>query len=172
MQRSSSKLNVLGVCISYDEMGEVNFCRCTDAWRSRALSFSGRAVVLNSLAISKISYVASVVAMPKSVLKELNTRILFIYLFIFFLWAAGKKDLVARIVLYHSKSQGGFSEVSVELQIHPLLGQWFRCFGVTPRAWVSLITSWCFDRFVVSPMSVLCQPSAYDIATPPTFFYH
>ena len=70
--------------LSLDEMGEVNwrpsvdaFCRCIDAWRSRALSFSGRAVVLNSLALSRIWYVASVVAMPKSVLKELNTRIFF-----------------------------------------------------------------------------------------------
>ena len=79
---SSSRVKILGVFISYDEMGEVNwrprvegFCRCIDAWRSRALSFSGRAVILNSLAPSKIWYVASVIAMPKSVLKELNTRI-------------------------------------------------------------------------------------------------
>ena len=82
IQCSSSKLKVIGVFISYDEMGEVNwrprvegFCRCIDAWRSRALSFFGRAVVLNSLALSKIWYVALVVAMPKCVLKELNTRI-------------------------------------------------------------------------------------------------
>ena len=82
IQWSPSKLKVLGIFNSYDEMGEVNwrprveaFCRCIDAWRSPALSFFGRAVVLNSLALSKIWYVASVVAMPKCVLKELNTRI-------------------------------------------------------------------------------------------------
>ena len=108
---------------------------------------------------------ASVVAMPKSLLKELNTRI-----FNFF-WA-GKKARVARKVLHHSKSQGGFSVVSVELKIHSLLGQWFRRFGVSPGAWVSLLTFWCFDCFGVSPMSVLSQPSTYDIATLPTFFYH
>ena len=170
IQWSSNKLKILGVFISYDEMGEVNwrprvdaFCRCIDAWRSRALSFSGRAVVLNSL--SRIWYVASAVAMPKSVLKELNTRT-----FNFF-WA-GKKDRVARKVIHHSKSQGGFSVVSVELKIHSLLGQWFRRLGVSPGAWVSLLTFWCFDRFGVSPMLVLSQPSAYDIATLPTFFYH
>ena len=45
IQWSSSKLKILGVFISYDKMGEVNwrprvdaFCRCIDAWRSRALS--------------------------------------------------------------------------------------------------------------------------------------
>ena len=100
--------------------------------------------------------------MPKSVLKELNTRT-------FNFWA-GKKDLVARKVLHHS--QGGFSVVPVKLKIHSLLGKWFRRFGVSPGAWVSLLTFWCFDRFGVSPMSVLSQPSAYDIATLPTFFYH
>ena len=153
-------------------MGEVNwrprvdaFCWCIDAWRSRALSFSGRSVVLNSLALSRIWYVASVVAMPKSVLKELNTRI-----FNFF-WA-GRKARVARKVLHHSKSQGSFSVVSVELKTHSPLGQWFCRFGVSPGAWVSLLTFWCFDRFGVSPMSVLSQPSAYDIAILPTFFYH
>ena len=120
IQWSPSKLKILNVFISYDEMGETNwrprvgaFCRCIDAWRSRALSFSGRAVVLNSIALSRIWYVASVVAMTKSVLKELNTRI-----FNFF-WA-GKKDRVARKVLHHSKSQGGFSVVCVELKIHSL----------------------------------------------------
>ena len=122
-------------------------------------------MVLNSLALSRIWYVASVVAMPKSVLKELNTRI-----FNFF-WA-GKKARVARKVLHHSKSQGGFSVVSVELKIHSLLGQWFRRLGVSPGAWVSLLIFWCFDRFGVSPMSVLSQPSTYNIATLPTFFYH
>ena len=100
--------------------------------------------------------------MPKSVLKELNTRT-------FNFWA-GKKDLVARKVLHHS--QGGFSVVPVKLKIHSLLGKWFRRFGVSPGAWVSLLTFWCFDCFRVSPMSVLSQPSAYDIATLPAFFYH
>ena len=86
--------------------------------------------------------------------------------------SAGKKARVARKVLRHSKSQGGFSVVSVELKIHSLLGQWFRRFGVSPGAWVSLLTFWCFDRFGVSPMSVLSQPSTHDIATLSTFFYH
>ena len=62
--------------------------------------------------------------------------------------------------------------MSVELKIHSLLGQWFRRVGVSPGAWVSLLTFWCFDRFGVSPMLVLSQPSGNDITTLPTFFYH
>ena len=90
-------------------------------------------MVLNSLALSRIWYVASVVPMPNSILSELTTRILN------FFWA-GKRDLVARKVLYHTKCQGGFSVVSVEFKLHSLLAQWFRCFGVSPAAWVSLLT--------------------------------
>ena len=169
IQWSSDKLKFLGVFVGYGDMGEANwrhsveaFCRCIDAWRSRALSFSGRAVDLNSVALSRIWYVASVVPMPNSILLELTTRI-----FNFF-WA-GKRDLVARKVLYHTKCQGGFSVVSVEFKLHSLLAQWFSRFGVSPAAWVSLLTFWCFDRFGASPLAVLSQLSAYNIS-PPSFF--
>lgn len=120
-------------------------------------------MVLNSLALSRIWYVASVVPMPNSILLELTTRT-----FNFF-WA-GKRDLVARKVPYHIKWQGGFSVVSVEFKLHSLLAQWFRRFGVSPAAWVSLLTFWCFDRFGVSPLAVLSQPSAYNISALPSFF--
>ena len=138
-------------------MGEANwrprveaFCRCIDAWRSRALSISGRAVVLNSLPLSRIWFVASVVPMPNSILSELTTCIFY------FFWA-GKRDLVARKVLYHTKWQGGFSVVYVEFKLHSLLAQWFSRFSVSPTAWVSL-KFWCLDRFGVSPLAVLSQP--------------
>ena len=101
--------------------------------------------------------------MPNSILSELTTRI-----FNFF-WA-GKRNLVARKVLYHTKCQGGFSVVSVEFMLHSLLAQWFRCFGVSPAAWVSLLTFWCFDRFGAPPLAVLSQPSAYNISALPSFF--
>ena len=101
--------------------------------------------------------------MPNSILSELTTRI-----FNFF-WA-GKRDLVARKVLYHTKCQGGFSVVSVEFKLHSLLAQWFRRFGISPAAWVSLLTFWCFDRFGASPLAVLSQPSAFNISALPSFF--
>ena len=145
IQWSSDKLKFSGVFVRYGDMAEANwcprveaFCRCINAWRSSALSFSGRAVVLNSLALSRIWYVASIVPMPNSILSELTTCI-----FNFF-WA-GKRDLVARKVLYHTKCQGGFSVVSVKFKLHSLLPQWFRRFGVSPAAWVSLLTFWCFS---------------------------
>ena len=164
------RVKFLGVFVAYGDMGEDNwrpcveaFCRCTDAWRSRALSFSGRAVVLDPLAFSRIWLVASVVPMPNFILSELTTRI-------FYFFCAGKRDLVARKVLYHTKWQGGFSVVSVKFKLHSLLVQWFHRFGVSSASCVSLLTFWCFDRFGVSPLGNLSQPLAYNISALPSFF--
>jgi len=57
--------------------GAKNNCRqnCSNAWGLRKLSFLGRAVVSNALALSRIWYVASLLPMPNWVLGELNRLI-------------------------------------------------------------------------------------------------
>lgn len=57
--------------------GGKNNCRqnCSNAWGLRKLSFLGRAVVSNALALSRIWYVASLVPMPNWVLGELDRLI-------------------------------------------------------------------------------------------------
>ena len=73
--------------------GAKNNCRqSSNAWGLRKLSFLGRAVVSNALALSRIWYVASLLPMPNWVLGELNRPI-----FSFVL--GGKNDLVAWAVL-------------------------------------------------------------------------
>ena len=62
------------------------------SWRQRILSFRGRALVINALALSRVWYVASLIQMPPWVLGEL-LRLLFL-----FFWK-GKKDLVACAVV-------------------------------------------------------------------------
>ena len=68
---SSLKLKVLGVYISLGNLEEENWRpRITavenvlKSWRQRALSFRGRALVINALALSRVWYVASLVHMP------------------------------------------------------------------------------------------------------------
>ena len=72
------------------------------SWRQRILSFQGRALVINALALSRVWYVASLIHMPAWVLGEL-LRLVFS-----FFWK-GKKDLVARAVVVQAPSVGGFS---------------------------------------------------------------
>lgn len=126
IQWSSDKVKILGVFVGHGDLAMVNWLprleaveKCLASWKGRALSFSGKAVVLNTLALSRIWYVASLVHLPSWVLTRLNSAI-----FNFF-WA-GKRELVARNVLHQPRSGGGFSVVSVNLKVSTLLAQWVR----------------------------------------------
>jgi len=73
-------MKVLGVFIGNVPLDEANWPpwikalqKCLDSWRSRALSLSGKAIVCNSLALSRVWYIASLVDMPSWVLSEINS---------------------------------------------------------------------------------------------------
>ena len=68
---TSSKIKVLGIFIGNISMEEANWLprieavrNCLKSWRHRALSFKGKTLVLNALALSKIWYVGLLVVMP------------------------------------------------------------------------------------------------------------
>ena len=75
---TSSKIKVLGVYLGNENLDEENWRprietieRCLKSWRSRALSYSGKAIVINALALSRIWYVPSLVFFPSWVRAEL-----------------------------------------------------------------------------------------------------
>ena len=77
------KLKILGVYVGLGNLEEDNWCLRINAvkktllsWRQRNLSFRGKALVINALALSRIWYVASLVHMPPWVLRMLNSLIL------------------------------------------------------------------------------------------------
>ena len=125
------------------------------------MSLSGRSFVANALALSRIWYVASLVHMPQQ--KELNTL-----LFNFFL--AGKKDKVSRKVVVQPKECRGFAVVSIERKTCALLVQWVKRLVLSPSAWVSLLTYWCFDHFSIGPVDVLSQPLDVSPSLLPPFY--
>ena len=101
---SCDTIKVLGILIGFGDLDAANWnpridavSKCLTSWRMRSLSYSGRAIVANALALSRIWYVASLVHMPSWVLKKLNSLV-----FNFF-WA-GKKDLVRRDVVIKRKN--------------------------------------------------------------------
>ena len=76
---SSAKVKILGVFLGPFVSEEDNWRpRITavenvlSSWRQRSLSYCGKALVINALALSRIWYVASVIHMPQWVLRELN----------------------------------------------------------------------------------------------------
>ena len=106
------------------------------------MSLSGKALVANALALSRIWYVASSVHMPS--------------------W-------VAKVVV-QPKDCGGFSVVSIEHKAQALLIQWVKRYVVSPSSWVPLLTYWCFDRYGIDPLDVLAGPFEFFPRRIPPFY--
>ena len=101
--------------------------------------------------------------MPPNILAELESLV-----FKFF-WNQ-KRDLVARNVVIHSCSEGGFSVVSTKFKVNAFLVQWVRRYLSSPNVWVSLMTFWFFDRFGVSPMEVFSDLFGFPSGLLPPFY--
>ncbi|PFX17278.1 Transposon TX1 uncharacterized 149 kDa protein [Stylophora pistillata] len=121
---NSSKLKILGVFIGVGDLESDNWRPRIDAvhrvlksWRSRSLSFQGKALIINALALFRIWYVASLIPMPAWALKEL-------YLLVFTFFWSGKRELVSRVTVSQPSLFGGFAVVDIKLKVWALLGQW------------------------------------------------
>ena len=161
MKWTSGMIKVLGIYLGHGDTSAANWDprisavrHCLDAWRARSLSYSGRAIALNALALSKVWYTASLVPMPQPILTELTS------LSFDFFWA-GKKDLVALVVFQWSLSPSRYTRYSCSGSEGWLL---------TRGAWVSLLTYWCFDRYGLLPETVLSRPSMFAFDILPPFF--
>ena len=79
---SSVKVKVLGVFLGPGNLEEDNWRpritaveNALNSWRQRSLSYKGKALVINALALSRVWYVASLIHVPRWVSVELNTLI-------------------------------------------------------------------------------------------------
>ena len=167
---SPSKLKILGIYVGLGNLEEDNWgpriCAVEKtllSWRQRNLSFRGKALVINALALSRIWYVASLVHMPPWVLRMLNSLI-----FDFF-WKT-KCELVTRAVVVQPPSLGGFSVVNVKLKVSSLLSQWVRRFAANPSGWTLLMTYWFLSSFGTSPSVVLARPNSFNHSILPAFY--
>ena len=167
---STDKIKVLGVFLGNGFLDDSNWLprieaveKCLNSWRSRSLSYGGKALVSNALALSRVWYVASLVAIPSWALSQLNSLV-----FNFF-WS-GKRDLVARKVVFHSRENGGFSVVSTEFKVQSLLVRWIKRFASSPSGWVGLMTYWFLFFFDASPFEVFSDPFGFDPDVLPPFY--
>ena len=167
---NSDKIKTLGVFVGYGDLKEANWhpmidaveC-CLNSWRSRSLSFSSKALVINPLALSRIWYVASLVFMPPWVCRELNK-------IIFNFFCSGKRDLVARNAVIQPPDLGGFSVVPIQFKVYSLLTQWVKRLLVNPNGWTFLLKYWLLDRFDATPFEVLASTIDYAIERLPSFY--
>lgn len=167
---SSVKLKVLGVFLGPGDLEEDNWRPRITAvenvlasWKQRILSYRGRALVINALALSRVWYVASLVHMPTWVLSELCKLV-----FNFF-WK-GKPDLVSRSVVVQPTCSGGFEVVDVKLKVWSLVVQWIRRFSSSPSAWSSFMSYWFRSLFDASCLDVFSRPFSFDPRVLPPFY--
>ena len=170
LEWSSVKIKVLGVFLGPGNLDDDNWKpriaaveNTLSSWRQRILSFQGRALVINALALSRVWYVASLIHMPPWVFGEL-LRLVFS-----FFWK-GKKDLVARAVVVQAPSVGGFSVVDVKLKVQSLLVQWVRRFVTAQSSWSAFVHFWFHSVFNSSPVDVFSQPFAFSPRALPPFY--
>ena len=170
LEWSSCKIKVLSVFIGAGNLDVDNWRPRIEAvdhvlksWHSRSLSFRGKALVVNALALSWVWYVASLVHMPAWVAKELSS------LAFSFFWS-GKQELVSRSVMCQSSLFCGFSVVSVQFKMWALLGQWVRRFASSSAGWSSLMSFWFVSSFGVLPSVVFSRPFSFDPRVLPPFY--
>ena len=134
-----------------------------NSWRQRSLSYKGKALVINALALSRVWYVASLIHVPRWVSVELNTLI-----FKFF-WS-GKRDLVARRVVVQPSCLGGFSVVDFQCKVMALHVQWVRRPVSSPSSWVSFMVFWFSSRLAAPPHLVCSAPLCFSPDSLPPFY--
>ena len=73
-------IKVLGVYLGNSNLEEKNWRprinaveKCVNSWRSRSPSYSGKALIVNALALSRVWYIASLISMPDWIAYELNS---------------------------------------------------------------------------------------------------
>ena len=123
---SSSHIEALGSRLSHD--GEQTWGpalqkldKTLSSWQHRKLSFRGRALIINSLGLSRFWYLGSVVPIDSDLVKKLN-KITFP-----FLWAR-PREWLSRASVTQPLRQGGLGVVDVSRKLSSLRVMWVKRF--------------------------------------------
>ena len=90
-----------------------------NSWKCRKLSLKGKITVINSLAISKLVYLANTILTPEKVYREVKALILD------FLWD-GSTPKIAYSTLIQGIEKGGLKLVDLELKVKSLCITWVK----------------------------------------------
>lgn len=123
---NENSIKALGIHIGHskEECFEKNWIRyrrdiekLLDSWRTRKLTIFGKCCIINSLAISKLVYAATLLPTPgDEFIKEIN-KIIFN-----FIW--NKKDRIKRNTLIGDKLKGGIHIVDLKSKFKALKASW------------------------------------------------
>ena len=115
------------------------------SWKGHSLSYRGRTLVINALALSRVWYVASLVHTPPWVSSDLCKLA-------FDLFWKGKRDVVPSSVIVEPTFAGSFNVFDVKLKVWFLIVQWASIF-LFPTGFVLflvlLLFMFCQVRFAL-----------------------
>jgi hypothetical protein len=112
----AEKLKIFGVWFGKITIEEVwtpvfnKIKKTLDLYRGRILSMYGRAIIVNTMILSKLWYLASVVNLPDSFIRKVEKEI-----FSFF-WSS-KTEFLARSTLQLPREKGGINVINIRLKI-------------------------------------------------------
>ena len=112
-----------------------------ESWKKRKLTIFGKVCVINTLAISKLIYVASILEYPdETTIKLLNTKIYE------FLW--NKRDRIKRNTLIGPICDGGIKIVDIESKIKALKASWTKKIYYCENSLKDFLNSFCMKHNV------------------------
>ena len=126
---NKSYVKCLGVYIGHDkDMCFYNnftqkiedISKLVHTWKSRHLTIFGKCVVINTLALPKLLYVASILPISDVTIKSVK-KVVFS-----FIW--GKRDRIKRNTLVLCKNEGGTCLINIECKIKSLKAAWVKYF--------------------------------------------
>ena len=127
---SEKKISSLGVIITGNENDHyecnfkkrlINMSNLLNQWKCRNLSLKGKVTVVNTLAVSPLLYLASVIWVPDRVIKEAKSIITD------FIWN-GKPSKISYNVLIQDIQHGGLKLIDFEQKVKALKGIWVKRF--------------------------------------------
>ena len=160
-------MKILGIFVTYDEKELINknFNDKIQAikdniavWKSRNLSFIGKNLIIKSLLLSKFTYAASLLTVPKEVIKQVD------YLTQQFVWN-GKRAKIRKNILMNSYENGGQNFPDFGTMVLALKLKWIKRYvdNLVNHPW-KLFADSLFNRYGGLNLILYCN---YDICKLP-----
>lgn len=168
-----SPVKALGIFHSYNKASciKANFDDKIDKlikqlhwWKARKLSLTGKILIVKTLGISKFALIASLLHIPETLIKKVNT---IIYNFI---WN-GRSDKVKRKIIIQDYDKGGLKMINFDIYVKAAKCKWIqRYLDSSNASWKNLFQYFCkkenLDIFLRSNFDLNELPK-----TLPSYYY-
>ena len=132
-------------------------------WKQRKLSFKGKVTIINSLGISPLVYISSIISTPQKVIHEVESIILD------FFWD-GKRPKISKDVLFQTTEKGGLKLCDFKSKVKALLSSWIKRLVTSENATWKLLPQLFFGSENLHFFFSLKNDSLDNYMNIPTFY--